>query len=54
MFNEGHFLNNQYTVFGRVISGMDAVDALERGQGQGGVVPESTRDSIKKATIVSK
>lgn len=54
MFNEGHFLNNQYTVFGRVISGMDAVDALERGKGQGGVVPESTRDSIKKATIVSK
>jgi len=54
MFNEGHFLNNQYTVFGRVISGMDAVDALERGQGQGGVVPESTRDKIKKATIVSK
>ena len=54
MFNEGHFLNNQYTVFGRVISGMDAVDALERGQGQGGIVPESTRDSIRKATIVSK
>jgi len=54
MFNEGHFLNNQYTVFGRVISGMDAVDALERGQGQGGIVPESTRDKITKATIVSK
>ncbi|MEP3233276.1 MAG: peptidylprolyl isomerase [Hyphomicrobiales bacterium] len=54
MFNEGHFLNNQYTVFGRVISGMDAVDALERGQGQGGVVPVATRDKITKATIVSK
>lgn len=54
MFKEGHFLNNQYTVFGRVINGMDAIDALERGQGQGGVVPEATRDSIKKATIVSK
>ena len=54
MFNEGHFLNNQYTVFGRVIEGMKIVDALERGQGQGGVVPEATRDSIKKATIETR
>ncbi|MEP1441717.1 MAG: peptidylprolyl isomerase [Hyphomicrobiales bacterium] len=54
MFKEGHFLNNQYTVFGRVIEGMNIVDALERGQGQGGVVPESTRDSIKTATIETR
>ena len=54
MFNEGHFLNNQYTVFGRVISGMDAVDALERGQGQGGIVPITTRDKITKATIETR
>ena len=31
-FNDNHFLNRQYTVYGRVISGMDFVDALERGE----------------------
>ena len=54
MFNQGHFLNNQYTVFGRVTEGMKAVDKLERGLGQGGEVPEERRDQIIKATIVSK
>ncbi|MEM9043968.1 MAG: peptidylprolyl isomerase [Pseudomonadota bacterium] len=39
MFAEGHFLNNQYTVWGRVLSGMDQVDAIKRGVGQGGSVP---------------
>ncbi len=32
MFKEGHFLNNQYTVWGRVISGMEHVDAITRGE----------------------
>ncbi len=31
MFEEGHFLNGQYTVFGRVISGMDVVDGIRKG-----------------------
>ena len=31
MFEEGHFLNGQYTVFGRVIEGLDVVDAIKRG-----------------------
>jgi len=31
-FGDNHFLNNQYTVYGRVISGMEHVDALERGE----------------------
>jgi len=38
MFDEGAFLNGQYTVFGRVIEGMDVVDAIKRGQGQNGAV----------------
>lgn len=54
MFQKGHFLNNQYTVFGRVTAGMDFVDLLERGQGQGGIVPDATRDRINKASIVSR
>ena len=32
MFADGHFLNNQYTNFGRVISGMEHVDAITRGE----------------------
>ncbi len=32
MFKDGHFLNGQYTVWGRVISGMEHIDALPRGE----------------------
>ena len=38
MFAEGHFLNGQYTVVGRVIEGMDVVDAIKRGAGPNGAV----------------
>ena len=31
MFDEGHFLNGQYTVVGRVVEGMDVVDAIKKG-----------------------
>jgi peptidylprolyl isomerase len=42
MFEPGYFLNNQYTVFGRVVSGMDVVDAIKRGdEAQNGVVGEN-------------
>ncbi|MEO0911747.1 MAG: peptidylprolyl isomerase [Pseudomonadota bacterium] len=39
MFADGYFLNGQYTVFGRVTSGMEVVDQIQRGQGQSGAVP---------------
>jgi peptidylprolyl isomerase len=32
MFEEGSFLNGQYTVIGEVIVGMDVVDKLKRGE----------------------
>ena len=32
MFKDGHFLNGQYTVWGRVTEGMDHVDAITRGE----------------------
>ena len=38
MFDEGYFLNGQYTVVGRVIEGMDVVDAIKRGRGQNGSI----------------
>jgi len=31
-FNDNHFLNRQYTVYGRVISGMEHVDKIARGE----------------------
>jgi peptidylprolyl isomerase len=31
-FKDNHFLNGQYTVYGRVIEGMEHVDALTRGE----------------------
>ncbi|WP_372801660.1 peptidylprolyl isomerase [Paracoccus seriniphilus] len=31
-FNDNHFLNGQYTVYGRVIEGMEHVDKIQRGE----------------------
>ena len=31
-FKDNHFLNGQYTVYGRVIDGMEHVDAITRGE----------------------
>tara|TARA_B100000676_G_scaffold132410_1_gene131550 strand:+ start:353 stop:859 length:507 start_codon:yes stop_codon:yes gene_type:complete len=31
-FNDNHFLNRQYTVYGRVIEGMELVDEIVRGE----------------------
>nr|WP_241427562.1 peptidylprolyl isomerase [Fertoeibacter niger] len=45
MFAPGEFLNGQYTVVGRVISGMDVVDAIQRGE------PPSAADRMVKVTV---
>jgi peptidylprolyl isomerase len=45
MFDEGSFLNGQYTVIGEVVQGMEAVDALARGE------PPASPDSIVSARI---
>jgi peptidylprolyl isomerase len=31
-FKDNHFLNGQYTVYGRVIQGMEHVDAITKGE----------------------
>ena len=31
-FGDNHFLNNQYTVYGRVVEGMEHVDKIKRGE----------------------
>ena len=45
MFADGHFLNNQYTVWGRVVEGMDHVDAITRGE------PPRQPDQMIKVTV---
>ncbi len=50
MFREGHFLNGQYTVVGRVIEGMDVVDAIKRGVGQSGAV-QGDPDIMSQVTV---
>jgi peptidylprolyl isomerase len=52
MFAPTPSLDGQYTIWGRVISGMDAVDRLKRGVGQGGQVPQPA-DRIRSARIAA-
>jgi peptidylprolyl isomerase len=43
MFGDGSFLNGKYTVVGEVVSGMEAVDKLKKGEGQSGAVTDPDR-----------
>jgi peptidylprolyl isomerase len=43
MFGDGSFLNGKYTVIGEVVSGMEAVDKLKKGEGQSGAVTDPDR-----------
>ena len=47
MFDDGYFLNGQYTVIGEVVSGMDVVDKLKRGE------PPSKPDRIIKMQVAA-
>ena len=38
MFDQGDFLNGQYTVIGEVVSGLEVLDAIKRGEGPNGAV----------------
>jgi peptidylprolyl isomerase len=49
MFAPGTFLDGQYTVVGRVISGMDVVDAIKKGEGESGSVTDP--DMMSKVTV---
>lgn len=46
-------LNGQYTVWGRVVGSMDAVNLLHIGEGAGGLVPMADRDSMTRVRIAS-
>jgi peptidylprolyl isomerase len=47
MFDEGSFLNGQYTVIGEVVQGMDVVDKLKRGE------PPRDPDKIVKMQVAA-
>lgn len=49
MFDKGDFLNGQYTVVGKVVSGMDAVDKIKRGAAGSGSVTDP--DRMIKVTV---
>jgi peptidylprolyl isomerase len=49
MFGPAPHLDNQYTVVGRVISGMDIVDTIKKGAGGNGEV--ETPDRMVKVTV---
>ena len=49
MFAPGEFLNGQYTILGQVISGMEVVDAIKRGEGDNGEV--ASPDVMTKVTV---
>ncbi|MBF9032166.1 peptidylprolyl isomerase [Rhodobacterales bacterium HKCCE3408] len=46
-FSDNHFLNGQYTVYGRVISGMEHVDKIARGE------PPSSPDKMISVKVAS-
>ena len=48
---DSRFLDNQYTVFGRVLKGMEFVDKIKKGTGQNGKVYEP--DSMLKVRVAS-
>lgn len=49
MFALGDFLNGQYTVVGKVISGMEIIDQIKRGDGANGEVKDP--DVMTKVTV---
>ena len=47
VFKDSNFLDGQYTVWGKVTSGMEFVDKIKRGVGQGGSVPAPADKMVK-------
>jgi peptidylprolyl isomerase len=50
MFAPADFLDGQYTVVGRVVSGMEVVDAITKGTGPNGEVPNP--DVMSKVSVL--
>jgi cyclophilin family peptidyl-prolyl cis-trans isomerase len=53
MFEEGSFLNGQYTAFGRVISGMEHVDAIKAGSRNNNGAIDGDPDAIVSLKVAA-
>ncbi len=51
MFDAAPHLDNQYTIWGQVVSGMEHVDQIKRGSGSGGTV--SNPDKIVRVQVAA-
>ena len=51
MLADGHFLNGNYTIFGKVISGMNVVDNIKKGDTNNNGIVEKEPDYMSKVTI---
>ncbi|MEM6758405.1 MAG: peptidylprolyl isomerase [Pseudomonadota bacterium] len=51
MFQPGYFLNNQYTVVGKVTAGQEVVDAIKRGHPRTGSMVEGDPDRMVSVTV---
>ena len=47
MFDEGSFLNGQYTVWGEVVDGMDCIDQINKGE------PPADPDEIIRMEVMA-
>ena len=54
MLADGHFLNGNYTVFGKVISGMDVVDKIKKGDPDKNGMIEKDPDYMREVLIKNK
>ncbi|NKE47178.1 peptidylprolyl isomerase [Roseomonas frigidaquae] len=52
MFAPAPNLDGQYTIWGRVVAGMEAVDKIKRGQGPSGLVPQPA-DRIRAMRVAA-
>ncbi|NKB49111.1 MAG: peptidylprolyl isomerase [Alphaproteobacteria bacterium] len=51
VFDDAPWLDNQYTAWGKVTEGMEHIDAIKKGEGQGGAV--SNPDAIVKIQVAA-
>lgn len=51
MFEQGDFLNGQYTVLGEVVAGLEVLDAIKRGEGPNGAVIGAP-DTMKAVRVI--
>jgi len=51
MLEDGHFLNGNYTVFGKVISGMNVVDNIKKGDPDKNGMIEKNPDYMREVII---